>query len=50
MIDTSTRLTEIQPVDDASSDDAAFVFDRFWLYRYPRPVRVIYDQGAEFKK
>ncbi|OWY96613.1 Pol Polyprotein [Phytophthora megakarya] len=50
MIDTSTRLVEIQPVDDASSDDAAFVFDRFWLCRYPRPMRVIYDQGTEFKK
>ncbi|EGZ16399.1 hypothetical protein PHYSODRAFT_509657 [Phytophthora sojae] len=50
MIDTSTRLTEIQPVDDASSDDAAFVFDRFWLCHNPRPVRVIYDQGTEFKK
>ncbi|KAJ8558974.1 hypothetical protein ON010_g8474 [Phytophthora cinnamomi] len=49
MIDTSTRLTEIQPVDDASSDDAAFVLDRFWLYRYPHPVRVIYDQGNSRK-
>eukprot|EP00644_Phytophthora_capsici_P010708 jgi/Phyca11/104757/e_gw1.9.811.1 len=37
MIDTRTRLVEIQPVDDASSDGAAFVFDRFWLCRYPRP-------------
>ncbi|POM58219.1 Rapid-growth-like protein 25 [Phytophthora palmivora] len=35
MIDTSTRLVGIQPVGDASSDDAAFVFDRC---RYPSPL------------
>ncbi|KAE8988442.1 hypothetical protein PR001_g22040 [Phytophthora rubi] len=29
---------------------AAFLLDRHWLNRYPRPVRCIYDGGSEFKK
>ncbi|OWZ13255.1 Pol Polyprotein [Phytophthora megakarya] len=50
MIDTTTRLVEMQTVADASSNEAAYIFDRLWLCRYPHPDRVIYDQGTEFKK
>ncbi|KAE9043198.1 hypothetical protein PR002_g3477 [Phytophthora rubi] len=50
IIDTSTRLCELHPAIDASSDEAAYIFDRYWLCRYPRPTRIIYDQGTEFKK
>ncbi|KAF4127727.1 Integrase core domain [Phytophthora infestans] len=30
--------------------EAAFLLDRHWLNRYPRPVKCIYDGGSEFKK
>ncbi|POM69306.1 Pol protein [Phytophthora palmivora] len=50
MIDTTARLVAKQSVADASSDETAYLFDRLWLCRYPRPGRVIYDQGTEFKK
>lgn len=23
-------------------------FDEYWLYRYPKPLRCIHDQGKEF--
>ncbi|KAG3078613.1 hypothetical protein PI125_g20932 [Phytophthora idaei] len=50
IIDTSTRLIEVLPAQDGSSAEAAFLLDRHWLNRYPRPVRCIYDDGSEFKK
>ncbi|KAG2858100.1 hypothetical protein PC113_g10128 [Phytophthora cactorum] len=50
IIDTTTRLVEMHAVADQSSNEAAYIFDRFWLCRYPRPGRVIYDQDSEFKK
>ncbi|POM79175.1 Pol protein [Phytophthora palmivora] len=50
MIDTTTRLAEMQAVADAFSDETSYLFDRLWLCRYPRPGRVMYDQGTEFKK
>ncbi|EGZ21939.1 hypothetical protein PHYSODRAFT_313908 [Phytophthora sojae] len=39
MVDTTTRLVERQAVADASSDETAYLFDRLWLCRYPRPGR-----------
>ena len=33
----------------ASSAEASRVFQQQWLYRYPRPVRLIHDAGTEFK-
>ncbi|OWZ12788.1 Pol Polyprotein, partial [Phytophthora megakarya] len=33
-----------------TSTEAAFMLDRYWLNRFPRPVRCIYDAGSEFKK
>ena len=48
IIDTSTNFLEIIRCDWKSS---AYVADRFqqaWLTQYPRPVRVIFDQGTEF--
>ncbi|OWZ10035.1 Pol Polyprotein [Phytophthora megakarya] len=49
IIDTSTRLIEILPALDATSNEAAYLLDRYWFARYPRPVRCIYDGGSEFK-
>jgi transposase InsO family protein len=48
MIDTVTNLTEIMRVRDTTAQSAATAFEVGWLFRYPRPVRVIHDQGTEF--
>lgn len=47
-IDIATTLLEIVRVDEKNSD---YIFNKFstsWLARYPRPTRVIFDQGGEF--
>lgn len=49
MIDTVSNMVELTRVNDASSAEAARAFQQSWLYRYPRPVRVIHDAGTEFK-
>ena len=43
-----TRWVEIAPLSDRTSEEAAFVLDRTWLARYPRPREVIHDNGTEF--
>ena len=48
MIDTVTNLVEMQRVNTTSALDAANAFEMNWLFKYPRPVRVIHDQGTEF--
>ena len=35
---------------DKSSARISRLFDQTWLLRYPRPKRVIFDNGSEFKK
>ncbi|KAE8892938.1 hypothetical protein PF003_g23042 [Phytophthora fragariae] len=50
IIDTATRLIEILPTIDATSMEAAYLMDRYWFARYPRPTRCIHDGGSEFKK
>jgi hypothetical protein len=49
IIDTSTRLIEIQPTRNGTSAEAAAIVDRFWFNKHPRPRRCKYDQGSEFK-
>ncbi|GMF52670.1 unnamed protein product [Phytophthora fragariaefolia] len=50
IIDTATRLIEILPTLDATSMEAAYVMDRYWFARYPRPARCIHDGGSELKR
>jgi len=52
IIDPVTSWIEICviPEDDMSSDKISTLFHDAWLSRYPRPVRVTYDNGSEFKK
>ncbi|DAZ96722.1 TPA: hypothetical protein N0F65_011759 [Lagenidium giganteum] len=50
IIDTTTRLVEIQPVMDGTSLEAARIVDQHWFAKYPRPARCLHDQGSEFKK
>ena len=49
IIDLATRWIEIVRVHDKSAENIALLFDRVWLCRYPRPQKVIHDQGTEFK-
>ena len=48
IIDEGTALLEIEPYHSATSLEIATLFDLEWLCRYPRPVRVRYDNGSEF--
>lgn len=49
MIDTVSCLTELARVDNPSSFEAARKCEQWWLYRYPKPVKCVYDPGTEFK-
>jgi hypothetical protein len=46
--DLATRWPEIQRIHVKDSETVALVFDRCWINRYPRPSKVIHDQGTEF--
>lgn len=48
-IDTVTNLPEIIRVENKTAEHVARQFELSWLARYPRPMRVVYDQGGEFK-
>ena len=47
-IDVTTNLLEIEPISTQTSAECARAFENGWLSRYPRPIRVIHDQGSEF--
>ena len=51
-IDPATGWFEIAevPLDDQTSARVSQLFDNVWLSRYPRPRKVLYDNGSEFKK
>ena len=51
-IDPATGWFEIAevPLYDQSSARISKLFDEVWLSRYPRPTKVLYDNGSEFKK
>ncbi len=48
MIDTVTNYVELQRVEGTAARAAAQAFETGWLFCYPRPVRLIHDQGTEF--
>ena len=48
IIDTTSTLSEATRVENATSGHTAMQFENTWLSRYPRPLRVIHDQGSEF--
>ena len=50
IIDTTTKWIEIHPLHSENSLEVSKIVDLQWFCRYPRPQRVIYDQGSEFKK
>ena len=47
-IDVGTLLLEIVPYHNRKAVSIANIFDQEWLCRYPRPARVIHDNGSEF--
>ena len=49
MIDVVSGLCELDALMDYSSAESAASFDKTWLCRYPRPSKVIHDQGTEFQ-
>ena len=51
-LDPATGWFEIAevPAIDRSSARISNLFDDVWLSRYPRPNKVIFDNGSEFKK
>ena len=48
MVDKATSWPEIVSAPTKDSDYISHLFDRTWLCRYPRPVKVVHDIGGEF--
>ena len=46
-IDLASGWFEVTEVPDT---DISRLFDHVWLSQYPRPRKVLYDNGSEFKK
>ena len=49
-IDPSTRWFEITEIKNKNTVNISHQVDIVWLTRYPRPRKIITDNGAEFKK
>ena len=50
-INPATGWFEMAEMKDTNnSADASCIFNNVWLCRYPRPKRVIMDNGSEFKR
>ena len=49
-IDPATGWVEIVEINDKTSAHMSVLLDRVWLSRYPRPYKIIFDNGTEFKK
>ena len=49
MMDMVTHLMEIAPLSDKTSLTVALALDEYRFCRYPRPSRIIHDQGTEFR-
>ena len=48
VMDVFTGWIEIIPIQRKTDEEIGDLFEREWLRRYPRPSRVIFDQGGEF--
>jgi transposase InsO family protein len=48
IIDKGTGWPEFVATQSKSSQQVAILFDSTWLCRYPRPARVVFDNGGEF--
>ena len=50
MIDACTNLLEIKHTLTTTSEEGAAAVENTWLARYPRPIKIVTDQGPEFKE
>ena len=48
MIDLVTGWFEIAQYEDKIAISIVNLVETTWLYRYPRPIEIMYDQGKEF--
>ena len=48
-IDPATGWFEVVDIPDTSAGTVMDAFHTQWLCRYPRPTKVIFDNGSEFK-
>ena len=48
MIDACTNLLEIKYTFSTTAAEGAAAVENTWLARYPRPVKIVTDQGPEF--
>jgi transposase InsO family protein len=48
MIDPATNLVEIKHTLSTTAAEGAAAVENTWLSRYPKPLRIISDQGPEF--
>ena len=49
-IDPASRRFEITKIPDKSSARISQIFINIWLAKYPRPQKIIFDNGNDFKK
>jgi hypothetical protein len=49
MIDPSTGWCEVKDVKNKSAKESMNTFDDVWLYIYPRPEYIGFDNGGEYK-
>ena len=49
-VDPVTGWCEITEIHEKSRAKISHIFNSTWLARYPRPQKVIFDNGHEFKK
>ena len=50
MIDACTNLLEIKHTVTTTAAEGAAAVENTWLARYPKPVKIVTDQGPEFKE
>ena len=48
MIDLCTRWVELIPLQEISALTVTTAFDHNWLCRYPKPDKLVSDQGSQF--
>ena len=49
MIDPATGWLEVHEIKNKTSDNISRILYQNWLTRYPRPKKIIFDNGNEFK-
>ena len=50
MVDPCTNLVEIKRTLTTTAQENAAALENTWLARYPRPLRIVTDQGPEFSQ